>query len=395
MRIADETRVPAGGALAVDRTDFSKRITEELKKHPNIELISREITEIPTEPAVIATGPLTDGALMRNIENLLGDSLHFFDAAAPIVTLESLDMNRIIRASRYGRGNDYLNCHMTMREYYEFVRALVSAETAPLHEFETVNVFEGCMPVEVMAKRGDLTLAYGPLKPVGIRHPETGEKWHGYKEDGYLPEAFINMLALLGWNPGTEQEIFTLQELCDQFSLERVNKSGARFNPDKAKWFNHKYLVQKSDTELAVQLNEFLVKDGISYDITKLEKICRLLKERANFVADIYNSSQYFYHAPQAYDEKGVKKSWKEETPVLMQELIEVLEKVTDFTSPNTEEAVKEWVAGKEIGFGKIMNPFRLAIIGSADGPHMFDIIEILEKEETLTRLHRIISTLK
>ena len=309
--------------------------------------------------------------------------------------LESLDMNRISRASRYGRGSDYLNCPMTMREYYEFVRALVSAETAPLHEFETVNVFEGCMPVEVMAKRGDLTLAYGPLKPVGIRHPETGEKWHGYKEDGYLPEAFINMLALLGWNPGTEQEIFTLQELCDQFSLERVNKSGARFNPDKAKWFNHKYLVQKSDTELAVQLNEFLVKDGISYDITKLEKICRLLKERANFVADIYNSSQYFYHAPQAYDEKGVKKSWKEETPVLMQELIEVLEKVTDFTSPNTEEAVKEWVAGKEIGFGKIMNPFRLAIIGSADGPHMFDIIEILEKEETLTRLHRIISTLK
>lgn len=165
---AYESRVPAGGALAVDRTDFSKRITEELKKHPNIELISREITEIPTEPAVIATGPLTDGALMRNIENLLGDSLHFFDAAAPIVTLESLDMNRIIRASRYGRGNDYLNCPMTMREYYEFVRALVSAETAPLHEFETVNVFEGCMPVEVMAKRGDLTLAYGPLKPVGL-----------------------------------------------------------------------------------------------------------------------------------------------------------------------------------------------------------------------------------
>ena len=234
-----------------------------------------------------------------------------------------------------------------------------------------------------------------PVFPMEFTDPETGEKWHGYKEDGYLPEAFINMLALLGWNPGTEQEIFSLQELCDQFSLERVNKSGARFNPDKAKWFNHKYLVQKSDAELAVQLNEFLVKNGISYDMAKLEKICRLLKERANFVADIYNSSQYFYHAPQAYDEKGVKKSWKEETPMLMQELIEVLEKVVDFTSPNTEEAVKEWVSGKEIGFGKIMNPFRLAIIGSADGPHMFDIIEILGKEETLTRLHRIISTLK
>lgn len=168
MRIADETRVPAGGALAVDRTLFSDKITDAIKNHPNIDLISREITEIPSEPAVIATGPLTDGALMKSIEALLGDSLHFFDAAAPIVTLESLDMSFISRASRYGRGSDYLNCPMTMREYYEFVRALVSAETAPLHEFETVNVFEGCMPVEIMAKRGDLTLAYGPLKPVGL-----------------------------------------------------------------------------------------------------------------------------------------------------------------------------------------------------------------------------------
>lgn len=129
-----------------------------------------------------------------------------------------------------------------------------------------------------------------------------------------------------------------------------MNKSGARFNPDKAKWFNHKYLVQKSDAELAVQLNEFLVKDGISYDMAKLEKICRLLKERANFVADIYNSSQYFYHAPQAYDEKGVKKSWKEETPVLMQELIEVTGKnVADFTISKYEEAVEmSGVSGKE-----------------------------------------------
>ena len=245
-----------------------------------------------------------------------------------------------------------------------------------------------------LSKRDGDRLGF-PVFPLEWHDPKTGEVSSGYREAGYLPEAVINFLALLGWNPGTEQEIFSLQELCDQFSLERVNKSGARFNPDKAKWFNHKYLVQKSDAELAVQLNEFLVKDGISYDMAKLEKICRLLKERANFVADIYNSSQYFYHAPQAYDEKGVKKSWKEETPMLMQELIEVLEKVVDFTSPNTEEAVKEWVSGKEIGFGKIMNPFRLAIIGSADGPHMFDIIEILGKKETLTRLHRIISTLK
>ena len=234
-----------------------------------------------------------------------------------------------------------------------------------------------------------------PVFPMEFTDPESGEKWHGYKEDGYLPDAFINMLALLGWNPGTEQEIFSLSELCEQFTLERVNKSGARFNPDKAKWFNHKYLVERSDAELAALLNELLVKDGIAYDSRKLEKICHLLKERANFVADIYNTSQYFYKAPQSYDEKGVKKFWKEETPALMQELIGVLEKVEDFTSPNTEEAVRVWVTGKEIGFGKVMSPFRLAIIGAADGPHLFDIIEILGKEETLTRLHRIIDILR
>ena len=142
-------------------------------------------------------------------------------------------------------------------------------------------------------------------------------------------------------------------------------------------------------------LNELLAKDGISYDMKKLEKICHLLKERANFVADIYNSSQYFYKAPQSYDEKGVKKFWKEGTPALMQELVGVLENVQDFTSPNTEEAVREWVTAKEMGFGKVMSPFRLAIIGAADGPHLFDIIEILGKEETLTRLHRIIDILR
>lgn len=182
-----------------------------------------------------------------------------------------------------------------------------------------------------------------PVFPMEFTDPESGEKWHGYKEDGYLPDAFINMLALLGWNPGTEQEIFSLPELCEQFTLERVNKAGARFNPDKAKWFNHKYLVERSDAELAALLNELLVKDGIAYDTRKLEKICHLLKERANFVADIYNTSQYFYKAPQSYDEKGVKKFWKEETPALMQELVGVLENVEDFTSPNTEEAVREW----------------------------------------------------
>ena len=170
MRCADATSVPAGGALAVDRELFSKAVTEAILSNPNIEVVTEEVTSIPEGPTVIATGPLTDGKLLTAIEELLGDSLHFFDAAAPIVTAESLNMERIFAASRYDRGSDYLNCPMTRLEYFLFIRALTEAETAPLHEFETVNVFEGCMPVEIMAKRGNLTLAYGPLKPVGFEN---------------------------------------------------------------------------------------------------------------------------------------------------------------------------------------------------------------------------------
>ena len=168
IRCADETRVPAGGALAVVRGLFSEAVTDYIKNEKHIEIISGEVTDIPDGPTVIATGPLTDGSMLACIEALLGDSLHFFDAAAPIVTAESIDMSRVFSASRYDRGSDYLNCPMTRLEYFNFIRAITEAETVPLHEFEDKKVFEGCMPVEVMAKRGDLTLAYGPLKPVGF-----------------------------------------------------------------------------------------------------------------------------------------------------------------------------------------------------------------------------------
>lgn len=168
MRCADRTRVPAGGALAVDRELFSEAVTDCIRNEKRIEIISGEVTGIPDGPTVIATGPLTDGAMLSGIEALLGDSLHFFDAAAPIVTAESIDMSRVFSASRYDRGSDYINCPMTRLEYFSFIRAITEAETVPLHEFEDKKIFEGCMPVEVMAKRGDLTLAYGPLKPVGF-----------------------------------------------------------------------------------------------------------------------------------------------------------------------------------------------------------------------------------
>lgn len=168
MEAADKTRVPAGGALAVDREGFSAYVTEKLKAFPNLTVVEEELKELPASPAIVATGPLTSDALSEAIERRFGKSLHFYDAAAPIVSYDSLDHDKVFAASRYDRGADYLNCPMTRDEYFAFYHALVEAETAPLHSFETPRVFEGCMPVEVMAKRGELTLAYGPLKPVGL-----------------------------------------------------------------------------------------------------------------------------------------------------------------------------------------------------------------------------------
>ena len=177
LRAADGARVPAGGALAVDRERFSAFITDALRSHPLVTVEEKEATQIPDGPAVIATGPLTSDAMAAAISAMPEvRTLNFYDAAAPIVTAESLDMSKVYRASRYGRGDDYLNCPLSEAEYHAFVDALLSAETAPVHGFEETKVFEGCMPVESMARRGRMVLAFGPLKPVGLPGPRTGRE---------------------------------------------------------------------------------------------------------------------------------------------------------------------------------------------------------------------------
>ena len=233
-----------------------------------------------------------------------------------------------------------------------------------------------------------------PVFPLEWTDPETGEKSSGYREDGYLPEAFVNMLALLGWNPGTEQEIFSLEELGQLFSLERVGKSGSKFDPDKTKWFNHQYLINTNDAELAKMLMPDLKAKGISSNEDTIATICGLVKERANFIHEIWDQASFFFVAPETYDEKTVKKRWKEQTPGQIKELIGVLENVNDFSSEQTEQAVKNWITENELGMGAIMNAFRLAIVGESKGPHMFDIISVLGKEETIKRLEKAINTI-
>ncbi len=214
----------------------------------------------------------------------------------------------------------------------------------------------------------------------------------GYRENGFFPEAVVNFLALLGWNDGTDQEIFSLEELGEKFDLNRVHKAGAKFDPEKNKWFNHQYLQQQSDESLATAFALILVEKGIStaLDVTK---IVSLIKERANFVSDFWDLSDYFFVAPTSYDEKAAK-NWKEETPNLMQQLIWVLENIGDFTSINIETIVKDWMTKNEIGIGKVMQPFRLSLVGALKGPHLFDIVELLGKDETIKRLEKAIASL-
>ena len=219
--------------------------------------------------------------------------------------------------------------------------------------------------------------------------------YRGYREDGYFPDAFINMLALLGWNPGTEQEIFSMDELIAVFSLDRVGKSGSRFDPDKTKWFNHQYLITKTGEELADLWKPILDAKGINYNNLPLAQICEMLKERVNFVSELWDESYFFFETPKEYDDKFLKKACKEDTAELMEKLIEVIEPLADFSSTNTEAAVKGWLEPAEIGFGRVMSPFRLAMVGAGKGPHVFDITAIVGKEETLKRIKNLIEFLR
>ena len=214
-----------------------------------------------------------------------------------------------------------------------------------------------------------------------------GETAKGYREDGYYPDAFINMLALLGWNPGTEQETFTMDELINSFSIERVGKSGSRFDPEKAKWFNHQYLQKKSNNQLAIEFREFLRAHNYQDDIVRLEILIGLVKERVSFVKDIWEQTDFFFKAPVSYDQEAVKKRWKEDSAPLLTELRSVLDDLTDFTAAATEPVVKAWIEEHGYNTGAIMNAFRLLIVGALRGPHMFDIISWIGKEETLRRI--------
>ena len=229
-----------------------------------------------------------------------------------------------------------------------------------------------------------------PVFPLLWKDPETGAISKGYREDGYLPEALLNFLALLGWNPGTDQEIFTKEELIKLFDLERVSKSGARFDIEKAKWFNHQYLHQKNSEELAKEYLKILSEKNVNSSQEIVEKIVALIRDRATFITDFWELSSFFFIAPTQYDEKAMKKQWKENSSEILDKIVNILSSQEDFSSANTEHIVKEFITNNGFSLGQVMPLIRLALVGDMKGPHIFDIAEIIGKDETIKRLEKL-----
>ena len=245
-----------------------------------------------------------------------------------------------------------------------------------------------------LSKRDGDRLGF-PVFPLEWHDPKTGEVSSGYRESGYFPEAVINFLALLGWNPGTEQELFTLDELVEAFDLSRCSKAGAKFDYQKGIWFNHEYMLKKSNEEISKLFAPIVAGNGIDEPMDRIRTVVALMKDRVNFVQGLWPLCAFFFIAPTEYDEKTVNKRWKEYSAQQMTELAEVIEQLDDFSKEHQEEVIFHWVEEKGYKLGDVMNAFRLALVGIGKGPGMFDITEFLGKEETLNRLRRAIEVLK
>ena len=245
-----------------------------------------------------------------------------------------------------------------------------------------------------LSKRDGDKLGF-PVFPLEWHDPKSGEISSGYREKGYLPEAVVNFLALLGWNPGDDTEMMSMDELIAKFSFAHCSKSGAKFDYQKGIWFNHEYLIKMDNMDLAQLFMPVLAEQGYTdVNIDYVAKAVGMVKGRINFVCDLWEQGDFFFKAPETYAEKDVKKRWNEDTPRLMEELISVIENIDDMTSANAEKIVMDWIASKEYHLGAVMNAFRLAVVGACRGPHMFDITELMPKSEVIARVRRAIDTI-
>ncbi|WP_396217756.1 glutamate--tRNA ligase [Flavobacterium sp.] len=316
--------------------------------------------------------------------NLLDDKVLFKSDGMPTYHLANIVDDHLMETSHVIRGEEWLP---SMPLHVMIYRAF--GWEAP--EFAHLPLILKPIGNGKLSKRDGDKLGF-PVFPLEWRDASSKTISKGYKEAGFFPEAVINFLALLGWNDGTEQEIFSLAELIEKFDLKRIHKSGAKFDPEKNKWFNHQYLQKQTDESLAKAFKVILKEKGISTSLD-ITRIVTSIKERANFITEFWDLADYFFVAPTSYDEKAAK-NWKEETPELMKHVVEQLQNIEDFSSLNIETLLKDWMTTNEIGMGKVMQPLRLSLVGALKGPHLFDIIELIGKAETSNRIEKAIATL-
>lgn len=333
---------------------------------------------------------LTEDIIRGNVKfnsSTLDDKVIFKSDGLPTYHLANVVDDYLMKISHVIRGEEWLP---SLPLHFMLYKALGWENDRP--EYAHHSLILKPSGSGKLSKRDGDKLGF-PVFPIEWKSP-AGDTSSGYREAGYFPEAVLNMLALLGWNAGTEQEIFSMEELINAFTLERIIKAGARFDLEKAKWFNQYYLQQKSNNELAVLFNKDLEQRGIHEELSKIEKIVALIKERSAFVSDFWDQSWFFFNAPEKYDGKTRKKFWKEQTPVIVTDCMEIINGIENFSSSEIEDKIKAYIEKNELGFGKVMTPLRLAIVGAGKGPHLFDIMEIIGKKKTISRINKALKEL-
>lgn len=387
-----------------ERLDFHRKDHEEKGKtfiynHHNREKLDNSLTLSESElqrrlsagdPYVIRfKTPVNQKLVLNDIirgemeidTNILDDKVLFKSDGMPTYHLANIVDDHLMKISHVIRGEEWLPSLALHQLLYD-----AFGWEAP--QFAHLPLIMKPIGKGKLSKRDGDKMGF-PVFPLLWRNAD-GERYSGYREDGYLPEAVVNMLALLGWNPGTEQEIFSLDELVKTFELERVHKAGAKFDPEKTKWFQHHYLKLQTDDQLVIGFKNLLDSKRVTTSLN-LKTIVSLVKERATFITDLWEQSHYFFNAPVAYDEKAANKCWQEETDKVMQAVLMILKETSPFVQEHLSDKVKAWITDAGIGFGRVMQPLRLSLVGEMKGPDVFAIMEILGKEETIKRLENAI----
>lgn len=374
------TRMSMRNSLSMPKEEVDKLINEgtqyvvRFKIEPNEDI---HVNDIIRGDVVINSSILDDKVLYKSADEL------------PTYHLANIVDDHLMEISHVIRGEEWLPSAPLHVLLY---RAFGWEDTMP--QFAHLPLLLKPDGNGKLSKRDGDRLGF-PVFPLEWHDPKSGEISSGYREAGYLPEAVINFLALLGWNPGNDQEIMSMDELIKLFDLHRCSKAGAKFDFEKCKWFNHQYIQLKDNKELAEQMLIQMKAEGVDANIETVAKVVGMMKSRVSFVKELWETCRFFFVAPTEYDEKTRKKRWKEESPKQMAELADVIAGIDDFSIENQEKVVMKWIEDKGYNTGVIMNAFRLAIVGEGKGPHMFDITEVIGKEETIARLKRAIENIK